>query len=304
MFCRESLDFADYGVGWEAAGFASNEGDYAEGAAVVTAVLDFKDGAGVVGFAALDGGGEEFGVVEDVAGEDLGGGRLLVKIRSLAKSGHGMPCPYEGMEWSVWRIRRKKQILLAKNARRWGGPRFARNESLLFRCANEVGGRGKPRPYKGQRRGEGGDLGFVGIADDPGDAWEGGKFFGGALGVAARDDKASLRILGVEFADGVAGLGIGGGGYGAGVEDDDGGGGGIGGGGAAAIEELTFEGGAIGLRGAAAELLDVEGGHDLRNDAKNSGKNILHGVHGLHRGHREEDKKLCWLSLKWRGDVF
>ena len=32
--------------------------------------------------------------------------------------------------------------------------------------------------------------------------------------------------------------------------------------GAAAIEELAFQGGAIGLRGAAAELLDVEGGHD------------------------------------------
>ncbi len=81
------------------------------------------------------------------------------------------------------------------------------------------------------------------------------------MGVAAGDDKAGGGILGVEFADRVAGLGIGGGGYSAGVEDDDGGGGRIGGRGAAAVEELAFESGAIGLGGAAAELLDVEGGH-------------------------------------------
>ena len=65
----------------------------------------------------------------------------------------------------------------------------------------------------------------------------------------------------MEFADGVAGLGIGGGCDRAGIEDDDGGGGGIGGLGAAAVEELAFQGGAIGLGGSAAELLDVEGGH-------------------------------------------
>jgi hypothetical protein len=67
----------------------------------------------------------------------------------------------------------------------------------------------------------------------------------------------------VEFADGIACLGVGGSGYGAGVEDDDGGRCGIGGGGAAAVEELAFEGGAVGLCGAAAELLDVEGGHGV-----------------------------------------
>jgi hypothetical protein len=65
----------------------------------------------------------------------------------------------------------------------------------------------------------------------------------------------------VDFADGVAGLGIGGGGYCTGVEDDDGSCGGIGGLGAAAIEELTFQGGAVGLGGTAAELVDVESGH-------------------------------------------
>ena len=65
----------------------------------------------------------------------------------------------------------------------------------------------------------------------------------------------------MDFADGVAGLGIGGGGDGAGVHDDDGGGVESRGEGAAAVEELALEGGAVGLRGAAAELLDEEGGH-------------------------------------------
>ena len=60
------MDFVDDLVGGEAAGLASDVGDDAEGAAVVAAVLDFEDGAGVVGFAAVDGGREEFGVVEDV----------------------------------------------------------------------------------------------------------------------------------------------------------------------------------------------------------------------------------------------
>ena len=65
---QQSLDFADYGIWREAAAFAADVGDDAEGAAVVAAVLDFQDGAGVMGLAALDGGGEEFGVGEDVAG--------------------------------------------------------------------------------------------------------------------------------------------------------------------------------------------------------------------------------------------
>jgi hypothetical protein len=72
----------------------------------------------------------------------------------------------------------------------------------------------------------------------------------------------------VDFADGVAGLGVGGGGYGAGVEDDDGGGCGIRRWGAAAVEELAFEGGAIGLGGAAAELLYEEGGHFIHETAQ------------------------------------
>jgi hypothetical protein len=102
----------------------------------------------------------------------------------------------------------------------------------------------------------------VGIADDPGDAWEGGEFFGSALGVAAGDDEAGRGILGVKLANRVACLSVGGSGYRARVENNDGGRCWIGRGSAATIEELAFDSGAIGLRGAAAELLDVEARHN------------------------------------------
>ena len=52
-----------------------------------------------MGFAALDGSGEEFGVVEDIAGEDVGRMGWFVEMRNAAKRGHVMPCPYEGMKW-------------------------------------------------------------------------------------------------------------------------------------------------------------------------------------------------------------
>lgn len=77
-----------------------------------------------------------------------------------------------------------------------------------------------------------------------------------------------MRVLGVDFADGVARLGIGGISYCAGVEDNNSGGGGIFGLGAAAVKELALEGGAVGLGGAAAELLDVEGGHETKDSGK------------------------------------
>jgi hypothetical protein len=65
----------------------------------------------------------------------------------------------------------------------------------------------------------------------------------------------------VQLADGVASLGVGCGGYGASVQDYY-----VGGAwriceSAAAIEELAFDGGAVSLGGAAAELFDVESGH-------------------------------------------
>ena len=67
-------------------------------------------------------------------------------------------------------------------------------------------------------------------------------------------------------------------------------------GGAAAVEELAFQGGAVGLRGAAAELLDVEGGH--RAYPAHSKKD-LQRVHGDRRGHREEEQKnFLWLNAR------
>src|SRR5690242_165110 len=103
----------------------------------------------------------------------------------------------------------------------------------------------------------------MGVADDERDAGERGQLFGSALGVTAGDDEARGGIAGMDFADGVAGLGVGGGGDGAGVEDDEVGVVGRGGGVAATGEELAFDGGAVRLRGAAAELLNEEGSHGV-----------------------------------------
>jgi len=101
----------------------------------------------------------------------------------------------------------------------------------------------------------------VGIADYPGNTREGGDFFGSALGVAAGDVEACGGVGGVKLSNGVAGLGVSGGGHGAGVENQDVGKGGFGGRSAAAVEQLALDGGAVGLRGAATELLDEESRH-------------------------------------------
>ena len=81
-------------------------------------------------------------------------------------------------------------------------------------------GRSVLRPY-GWHKSDGlekiGDLRLVRIADDEGNSRENRQFFGSALGVAAGDDDARGGIGGVEFADGVARLGICGGGDGTGV---------------------------------------------------------------------------------------
>src|SRR5260370_15233732 len=92
-----------------------------------------------------------------------------------------------------------------------------------------------------------GDLGLVGIADDPGHAGECGKLFGGALRITPGDDDTDGGVGGVKLADGVASLGVGGGGDRTGVNDDDVGGGGGGGGRAAAGQQLAPAGRAIGL---------------------------------------------------------
>ena len=107
---------------------------------------------------------------------------------------------------------------------------------------------------------------LVRIADDEGDSREDRKLFRGALGVAAGDDDARGGIGGVEFADGVARLGIGGSGDGTGVQNDDVSRMSAGGEMAALFAQLALEGGAIGLRCAAAKLFDVKRGHDRKTD--------------------------------------
>ncbi len=101
----------------------------------------------------------------------------------------------------------------------------------------------------------------MGIADYVRDAGKCGEIFGCALSVTAGDDDAGLRIGGVDFADGVTGLRVGGSSNCAGVDDDEFSGGWIGSDRTALIAELALDGGAVSLRGATAELFDVEGGH-------------------------------------------
>ena len=68
---------------------------------------------------------------------------------------------------------------------------------------------------------ESGDLGLVGVANDEGYAWENRDFFGGALGITAGYEDASGWIGRVDFSDGVAGLGVSGGGDCTSVENHD-----------------------------------------------------------------------------------
>ena len=98
---------------------------------------------------------------------------------------------------------------------------------------------------------------LVRIADYLGDAGKRGDFFRGALRVAAGDHDLRIGILAMDAADGGAGILIGGGGDGAGIEHDS----------SASVArrafesplfELALDSGAVGLGGAAAEILDVK----------------------------------------------
>src|SRR5690349_14626636 len=103
------------------------------------------------------------------------------------------------------------------------------------------------RPYgEGTNLGnQTGDLGFVGVSHDVGDAGEGGELFGGALGVAAGDDDAGSRVVSMKLTDGVASLGIGGSGNGASIQDHHVRRSWGASRGAATVEELAFDGGAV-----------------------------------------------------------
>ena len=105
---------------------------------------------------------------------------------------------------------------------------------------------------------------FVGIADDEGNSGETGDVLRGALSVTTGDNDASGRIRRVDFANGVAGLSVGGGSDGAGIQDNDVGRRAIGRGGTTLVAQLALDGGAVGLRGAAAKLFDIESGHVVR----------------------------------------
>ena len=64
-----------------------------------------------------------------------------------------------------------------------------------------------------------GDLGLVGIADDEGNAGEGSDFFGRTLRITTGNEDARGRVGGVDFANRVTCLSVGGGSDRAGVEN-------------------------------------------------------------------------------------
>jgi hypothetical protein len=63
----EALDFGDDGAWRKATGLATDEGNDAEGAAGIAAILNFEGGASVIPFPAEDRGDEDFGQLGDVA---------------------------------------------------------------------------------------------------------------------------------------------------------------------------------------------------------------------------------------------
>src|SRR5229473_1235231 len=108
---------------------------------------------------------------------------------------------------------------------------------------------------------EPGDLRLVGIADDEGYTWEGGDFFRGALGITASYEDACGGIGRVNFANGVTRLSVSGSRDRAGVENNDVGRGRVRDKSAALFAKLPLDSRAVGLGGAAAELLNKKGVH-------------------------------------------
>src|SRR5215831_5571976 len=103
-----------------------------------------------------------------------------------------------------------------------------------------------------------GGLMLVRVADHPGDAGQRGNFLRRTLGIAAGDKNLGAGILTMRAADRGAGVLIGSRGYGAGVEHHQ-----ISFSCARRAQEstgrqITFHGGAIGLRGAATKIFKEE----------------------------------------------
>ena len=208
----------------KAAGLSADEWDYTEGAAGVAAVLDFQRGAGVIPFPAENGGNENVGQVKYVAGED----RRRVNGKMLLRGSSGQSPSVVGVN----KLRPRNFVFRAARLRK----RIDGVEELR-------------------------DLRFVRVADDERNAGESGNFFGGALGITTRYEDSRGWIGGVDFADGVTGLGVSGGGDGAGVKNDDVGCGRIGRNNATLFAQLPLDGRAVGLGGTAAELLDKKSAH-------------------------------------------
>ena len=98
----EALDFGEDGLRREAAGFSADEWDYAERAAGVAAVLDFQGGAGVIPFPAENGGDEDVGELEDVAGEDRRRVNWESVARRIERAERAPPLQIEFSETERW----------------------------------------------------------------------------------------------------------------------------------------------------------------------------------------------------------
>src|SRR6266852_3967845 len=102
---------------------------------------------------------------------------------------------------------------------------------------------------------------FVRIAYNHGDAGQCSNFTGSALGVAAGNYYLAGGIFATDTADGGTGVLFGGSCDGAGVQHHELSGSGAAGSIQPPVAELLFDGGAVCLGGAAAEIFDVKAGH-------------------------------------------
>jgi len=90
----ETLNFSDNLFGRQAAGFPAHERNHAKRAAGVAAVLNFQRGARVIPFPAEHGGNENFGEIEDVAGEDFCDVVRAAYLRQWCQMGRSVLRPY------------------------------------------------------------------------------------------------------------------------------------------------------------------------------------------------------------------
>jgi hypothetical protein len=107
-----------------------------------------------------------------------------------------------------------------------------------------------------------GNLRLVGVANHPRDAPKSGELFWRALGITAGYDDASRRIFRVKFADGIASLGIRRSRDRAGVYHYDVRIPELIGRREAALEQLPFDSGTIGLRCPTTKLFNVKSPHE------------------------------------------